>query len=140
MQRVVLDTNVIVSGTLTSGGPPAIILDAWRQGRFLLIISEAIIEEVKDVLSDSELRAAYPHLKKSHVGNLINLLRNQGHIVAGTLDIAVIEQDEDDDKFVIAAVEGEAQYIVSGDSHLAQLKKYKGIRVISPSAFARRFT
>lgn len=139
MQRVVLDTNVIVSGTLTSGGPPASILDAWRKGRFLVIISEAIIEEVKKVLNDAVLRSAYPHLKNTHVGKLINLLRNQGHMVAGVLDISVIENDPDDDKFVVAALEGEAQYIVSGDVHLAQLKKYKGIRVITPTDFARRF-
>jgi putative PIN family toxin of toxin-antitoxin system len=51
MRRVVLDADVIVSGTLVPEGHPAEILRAWRDGRFLLVTSESIIEEVKEVLN-----------------------------------------------------------------------------------------
>ena len=139
MQRVVLDTNVIVSGALTTKGPPATILDVWRKSRFLLITSEAIIAEVKDVLNDPILRRAYPHLTDSRVGRLINLLRNQSIIVPGKLAVSVVEDDPGDDLFFVAALEGNADSIVSGDKAVLEIGSFRGIRVVSPSAFAKQF-
>src|SRR5574337_941005 len=139
MQRVVLDTNVIVSGALTPKGPPATILDAWRKNRFLLITSEAIIDEVKDVLNDPILRRSYPHLTDSRVGRLISLLRNQSIIVPGKLAVSVVKGDPDDDIFFAVALEGSTDTIVSGDKTVLGIGSFRGIRVISPSAFAKQF-
>lgn len=139
MQRVVLDTNVIVSGTLSQHGPPARILDAWREGRFSLVTSKAILDEIKRVLNDQHLRKAYPHLTNAHIGKLINLLNAQGILVPGIIVLDVVEGDADDNKFIEAAVEGNAQLIVSGDTHLTTVRKYRGIRIVTPTAFAKRF-
>lgn len=138
MQRVVLDTNVIVSGALTTHGPPAMILNAWHKNRFLLITSEAIITEVKEVLNDSILRRSYPHLTAGRVGRLINLLRNQSIIVPGKLALSFVKGDPGDDVFFTAALEGSADFIVSGDKAVLEVGSFQGIRVVSPSAFARQ--
>lgn len=45
------------------------------------------------------------------------------------------EGDSDDDKFLECAVEGNANFIVSQDSHLLKLKEFRGIRILTPSAF-----
>ena len=138
MQRAVLDTNVIVSGTIIPSGSPAIIIDAWREGRFSLVTSEAIIDEVKRVLNDDRIRSSYPKLKNAHVGKIVNLLRNQSVLTPGNLSLSVVERDPDDDKFVVAAVEGRAQFIVSGDQDLLSLNRYESTRILTPAEFLKR--
>jgi hypothetical protein len=49
------------------------------------------------------------------------------------LDLKVVQDDPDDDKFIVAALEGDADYIVSGDPHLKKLEEYQGIRILSPA-------
>lgn len=56
-------------------------------------------------------------------------------VIPGKKDLRVIQADPDDDKFVIAAVEGFADYIVSGDHHLLDVKKYEDITILSPNDF-----
>jgi len=138
MRRVVLDTNVIVSGALTKNGPPARILDAAQEDRFLWVASTPIIEEVKRVLNDKTLRSQYPNLTNAHVGRVINLMNHQALRVAGALNIAVVKDDPDDDKFIVAALEGDAQFIVSGDRHLTVLKQFQGIHIQTPAEFLKR--
>jgi hypothetical protein len=137
MRKVVLDTNVIISGMLIDRGPSAQILDAWRKRRFTLVTSEAIIAEVRDVLNDAKLRAKYPALTRARIGRFINLLRRYSIITPGELALKIIEQDPDDDKVIIAAVEGGAEAIVSGDDDLLNLKAYRGIRIVSPAEFIK---
>ena len=60
MLRVVIDTNVIVSGILSRTGAPAELLNAWRQRRFLLLSSPAIVAEVRAVLQYPRIRKKYP--------------------------------------------------------------------------------
>ncbi len=140
MRRAVLDTDVIVSGTLVPEGHPGQILQAWRDGRFLLILSEEIIEEVKDVLNRPRIRDKYQHLTQATIGRLINLLQHHSILVPGELDLAVVQRDPDDDKVIIAAVEGRAEYIVAGDADLVNLKSYQGIKIIRPAEFIKLLT
>lgn len=136
--KVVLDTNVIVSGTLIEKGHPAKILNEWRDGRFTLVISEEIIEEVKDVLNDKELRKKYKKLTKQRVGRLINFIRRHSLIVPGKLHLEVVKEDPEDNKILTAALEGDADCIVSGDDHLLKLKRFQGIPILSPANFAKQ--
>jgi len=140
MRRAVLDTDVIVSGALVPEGHPGQILQAWRDGRFLLIISEDIIEEVKDVLNRPRIRDKYQHLTQATIGRLINLLRRQSVLVPGKLDLAVVKRDPDDDKVIIAAVEGRAEYIVTGDIDLTDLQSYQDIKIVRPAEFIKLLT
>ncbi|OGF53679.1 MAG: putative toxin-antitoxin system toxin component, PIN family [Candidatus Fraserbacteria bacterium RBG_16_55_9] len=136
MRRVVLDTSVIVSGTLIDAGHPAKILDWWQNGLFALVTSEAIMEEVKEVLNDPELREEY-QLTRAKVGTLLNLMRHHSILVPAELDLAVVERDPGDDKIIVAAVEGGADTIVSGDGDLLDLKAYQGIKIVTPTEFAK---
>lgn len=137
MQRVVIDTDVIVSGTLTPEGHPGHILAAWRDGHFLLVISEEIIAEIKEVLNRPRIRENYRHLTRATIGRLINLLRQHSILVSGVLNLKVVERDPDDDKIIVAAVEGDADIIVSGDNDLLALKVYRGIEIVTPAEFIK---
>jgi|GEM_PF-3016707 len=68
MLRVVIDTNVIVSGILSRKGAPAEVLNAWRERRFLLLSSSAIVAEVRTVLQ-------YPRIYKNIISAMMILNR-----------------------------------------------------------------
>jgi hypothetical protein len=135
--KVVLDTNVILSGTILDYGPSYEILEAWRQDRFLLIISEALIEEAQEKLREPRLQKNY-RLTQGEIQRLLRALRKHSRLVPGRLTLRVIKEDPEDDQVIIAAVEGGADYIISGDRHLQDLGEYQGIKVLSPAQFAAR--
>ncbi len=134
MIRAVADTNVIVSGTIVSRGNPAKVLRAWRRGEFLLVSSPAIIEEIIEVLARPHIVRRY-HVPPEEIANLKRLLETTAVQVPGTKNMDVVKDDPDDDLFVAVALEGDAEYIISGDPHLLQLKVVQGIRIVTPRQF-----
>ena len=109
--RVVLDTNVLISGLLSSKGAPGRILDAWRAGGFELVGSNALVDEFKRVCAYPKLA---PYLPSAEVGTLINRLRATGCWVSN-LPRVQISVDADDDFLIAMALASEADYLVTGD-------------------------
>ena len=135
MLRVVIDTNVIVSGILSRKGPPADILNAWRERRFLLLISPAIVAEVRAVLRYPRIRKKYP-LSDREIDQLISLFEHDALLLPGGADVAgSVTADPKDEIFLACALDGGADTIVSGDHHLLDLKVYQEIPIITPSQF-----
>ena len=134
MLKVVIDTNQFVSSVINKRGPSAELLDAWRNHHFVLILSTSILDELKRVL-------LYPHIFKkykltqSEIDFLVNLLEHDAIMVSGSLEVNIVKDDPDDNKFLACALEAEADYIVSGDSHLLSLKSYKDISILSVNEF-----
>ena len=135
MVRAVLDTNVIISGSIMEYGPSFRILKAWEHERFVLIASEDIIQEVDRVFHYPRIKEKR-RLRESEIRKVLGNLREYGEMVPGELALKVVIDDPDDDKFLIAAVEGRADYIVSGDPHLKDLSNYRGTAIIPPVQFA----
>ena len=134
MLRAVLDANVLLSALIRPQGSPGQILRRWLEDRaFALITSPTILAEVRRALD-------YPRVRKYLVGSDEDLdlwVASLGLIaepVEGRLRLRVAE-DPDDDKYIAAAVEGFAQFVVTGDAHLLSLKDYEGIRIVTPRAF-----
>jgi len=132
--RTVLDTNVIVSGTIGNSGSPFIILEAWRKGRFILITSQTLIDEVERVFRYPRIQKKY-HITEKQVTNVIKNLINYSISTPRNIKLSVITKDPPDNEVLIAALEGEADYIVTGDADLLELKSYKGIKIVLPSEF-----
>jgi putative PIN family toxin of toxin-antitoxin system len=132
--RAVADTNVLVSGTIAPLGNPARILQAWRRGEFLLVSSPAIVAEVLEVLARPHIARHYP-LSAEALDGLRVLLETETVQVPGTRQVRVVADDPDDDLFVAVALEGEADYIVSGDPHLLGLKEVQSIQIVTPRDF-----
>jgi putative PIN family toxin of toxin-antitoxin system len=134
MLKIVLDTNVLVSGIIGKTGTPAKILDGWLAGRFKLITSPELLSEITEVLHYPHIQQKYG-LSESDIDAFLISIVSFGIMTPGELELLLIEDDPDDDKVLAAAVEGGADYIVSGDNHLRGLKAYQGITIISPAEF-----
>ena len=123
--RIVLDTNVFVSGIHWTGSSEK-VLRAWMNNDFELVSSLPILEELVRILMSFKVP-----LNPEDISWWESLILEKSVIVAPTETVDVIT-DPDDNKFVEAALEGKAQYIVSQDKHLLILKEYRGIKVLHP--------
>ncbi len=131
--RVILDTNVLVSG-IFFGGKPLEILRAWQKKRFRLVISHDILEEYLGIVEG--LAARYPST------NAIEKVKTIAANAEMTLSLALSEQvceDPDDDIFLSAALASKTKVIVSGDRLLRKVSGWRGIRVLTPSLFISEF-
>ena len=134
MVRAVLDANVYVSAVVRAEGPPGQIIRRFlRGGSFEIVTSQAIVDEVLRALNYPKVRKyTRPGLDPELWFEDIVVL---SHLVAGQREFAGASKDADDDKYIAAAVEGRAQFVVGGDSDLLDLKEYDGIRIVSPRVF-----
>lgn len=136
MIRAVIDTNILVSGSIKRGSPPARVLQAWRKGRFILVTSESILNEVSRVLNYRKIKAKY-YLKKKDIEELLFALYLGSDLTPDRLKVQVITQDPEDNKFISCALEGHADYIVTGDEHLLKIKEHKGIKMVTAHEFLK---
>lgn len=132
--RVVADTNVVVSRYVAPHGIVVRILNRWQQNAFDLLVSEAILAEYQRVLAYPRLRARHG-LSDEQISAVVDDFREIGLLIEPEVSISAVEDDPDDDKFLECAVAGGAEYIVTGDSHLLNLKQFQGIQILSPAAF-----
>ncbi len=131
MLKIVLDTHVFVSSLLSKHGPPARVVDAWHEQRFLLCCSPAILAEVQRVLAYPKLRDKY-HLTPEDTDTLLDLLQHDTLMVPGEITMdAAIPDDPTAEIFLICAIEAEADLIISGDRHLLALDAYAGIPIVT---------
>jgi len=135
MLRVVLDTNVFISGLLSRSGASAQALDAWRERRYLLVTSIGIIAEIQAVLNYPHIRAKYA-IPDEDINQLVAILNKDALLVPGEANIAgTIPSDPEDEKFLACAMESQADLIVSGDHHLLELGVYHEIPIITVRQF-----
>jgi uncharacterized protein len=132
--RTVLDANVYVSAAIRPQGPPGQILERFlRDSAFEIVLSPAIIEEVLRALT-------YPKVRKYVRGNVdaitwFEAIVVVADLVAGEYALHGVSDDPDDDKYIAAAVEGRASFIVTGDPDLLAIKEHAGVRIVSPRRF-----
>jgi len=132
--RVVLDTNVLVSGLISEHSPPRQLVDAWLAGSYRLVTSLYQVEELNHVL-------AYPHiagrlrLTDTEVDLILAALLSKAEVVPGELQLPGVTRDPKDDAIVACAQEGEADFIVSGDQDLLALGERRGIQIVTPRQF-----
>ena len=135
MLRVVIDTNVFVSGILSHTGAPAELLNVWRERRFLLLSSPAIVAEVNAVLHYPHLQKKY-HLRDEEINLTITLLEHDALLVSGDADVTgSVPADPKDEMFLACALSGGADVIVTGDHHLLDLVVFKDIPIVNARQF-----
>ena len=131
--RVVLDTNVIISATLIRGGNEDQILRAWQRGVFELVFSPPILEELGRALFYETLRK-FRWMTEEEITELLQTLAQGSVLVSGRVKVKA-SRDPDDDKFLAAAAEAQARFVVTGDRDLLDLKSYRGVRIVRPRPF-----
>jgi putative PIN family toxin of toxin-antitoxin system len=130
--RAVIDTNILVSALIKPQGRVGPVLLYLREGRYILIYSEPILEELVEVLSRPMMRRKY-HLTEEDIEAVLLLISLRGRPVSPTRRIRVC-RDPRDNKFLEAAVAGNADLIVSGDEDLLILSPFEGIPSGRPSS------
>ena len=129
---VVLDTNVLVSGIFFHG-PPALVLEAWFEGRFDVCATPKILEEYLRILQEiGRLKA--PRFEHSWD----EILMEKCHLVPDTEPGVLLPRDPSDAKFVDCANRSGAHYLVSGDIDLQSYKVNLRFQIISPRQFLSR--
>ncbi len=131
--KIVLDTNVLVSGIFFSG-PPNKILHAWSRGKLHLAVTPEILDEYRQVLI--ELHEKFPRVE---VGAILDLVIVNSELCASAILPRPICVDPADDKFFACAMSSGANIIVSGDKHLKAASGYREITVVSPRGFVDRY-
>ena len=129
--RVVLDTGVLVSGLIRPRGTIGDVLHALRDGRFNALYSTSMMVEVIDVLGRPKIQAKY-HIQPDDITALINLVRLRGELVIPKQTVTAC-RDPKDNKFLEAALAGEADVIVTGDDDLLVLHPFEGVDILRPA-------
>lgn len=133
MKRIVLDTNVFVSGIFWKG-PPHKILEAWSRRQVQLILSNEILEEYTRV--GEILTKKYSSID---LFPFIELLTIECQFYKPISLREQVSIDRDDDKFIACALAAEVDYLISGDKHLLDVNNYKGLKIIKPRQFVDRY-
>lgn len=134
MIRVVLDANQFVGALLKPGSNPAKIISLVDDNQITLLLSDDIISEIAGVL-------LYPKIMKRHgrsaeyIKSFIEKMRSASIITEGKLKVDAVKNDPSDNKYLECAIEGRADFIISGDRHLKDLKSYKNIAIVDPGTF-----
>jgi len=127
--KVVLDTNVFISGIFWKGASNKVILN-WKEGKFTLITSLETILEIIKILKDFKTK-----LPDDLIKEWVDLIVRNSIIVGPKEKMTIVEDDPKDNIFIETAVAGNADYIVSQDNHLLKLKEFRGIKIITPEEF-----
>ena len=130
IHKIVIDTNVFISALLFRG-PTSRLVSFWQKGTVSVLLSSEVLKEYARVL-------AYPKFKltkKEIRGLLEQELLPYVIPVKVKNHLNVITQDPEDNKFLDLVKEGSADFILSGDKHILDLKDFRGIQIMTPAEF-----
>ena len=127
--KVVLDTNIFISGIFWKGSSNRVITN-WKEGKFTLVTSLEAASEIIKILKDFKIKLSDEMIKE-----WVDLIVRNSMIVEPKEKIAIVKDDPKDNIFIETAVAGNADYIVSQDNHLLKLKDFRGIKIITPDEF-----
>jgi|SRR3989338_9638742 len=129
--KAVLDTNIFVSGIHWSGASEK-VLRSWFLNKFLLISSPEIVDEFVGTMISFKVP-----MKIEDIAWWESLILEKSDFIVPKKKIDVVKNDPDDNKFLEAALEGKADYVVTQDRHLLDLKEFEGVKIVTPKEFLR---
>lgn len=128
--RIVIDTNLLVSGVISAGLPRQLV-DAAKAGEFELCTSEVLLAELLNVIARSKFAARLAQAGLTPLA-IVEDLRALAVVVSPTTVARVVLTDPDDDHVLAAALTGAADLIASGDKRdLLPLGSYQGIPIVT---------
>lgn len=130
--KIVIDTNVVISGIFFNGFPRRII-EAVVDDKLEAFTSEDIILEYQEIISEMIDRKQG---KLDH--NILDFFISKLHFVDKKSNVK-ISRDQDDNKFINCALDSKSLFVVSGDNDLLVIKKYEDIEIITAAEFCKKF-
>ncbi len=134
--RIVVDTGVLVSALIRPQGTVGGVVRALRDERFSVIYSTPMMIEVVNVLGRPNIQAKY-QIRPGDITALVNLVRLRGELVIPKREVIAC-RDPKDNKFLEAALAGNADAIVTGDDDLLALHPYEGVDILRPAELLAR--
>lgn len=128
---VVIDTSVWISGVYYRGNPHR-ILQAWRDAKFEVVYTKETLDEIAQRLRDKAIQFG---IDIAVANEWLDFIHTFAHIVSPTGVGKGVARDPKDDKFLDAAVSGNAAYLISSDKDLQVIGSYQGIKIVSPKEF-----
>jgi len=132
MVKVVIDTNVFVSGLLNTSKHCRQIIELLKEEKIKLVISIPILEELIEVLRRPKFSKV---INEEIIRNIVELIKYQAIFVYPSKNLDLIKEDPQDNRFLEAGQEGKVDFIISGDKHLLRIKSFKNILILSPKDF-----
>ncbi|MEK6932890.1 MAG: putative toxin-antitoxin system toxin component, PIN family [Nanoarchaeota archaeon] len=129
--KVVLDTNIFISGIFWKGNPNKII-NLWKEDSLILFTSKEIIDEFIEVMEDFKIK-----MPPSIINEWVDLIIKKSILVQPKEKFNLIKDDPSDNKFLECAYKGKVNYIISKDKHLLKLKQFKNIKIVTPEEFLK---
>ena len=126
--RVVLDTNVFISAIFWRGSPHKIVEMALN-GRIKVMTSVDILAELQEVMKNKF------NASDEFIQDQLNAIMTYAELTSPNKKVRAVNADPDDNKILECALSSNADFIVSGDSHLTTLNEYNGIEILSPKEF-----
>ena len=134
MIKAVLDTNVFVSGIHWTGASEKVLRLLFLD-KFKLVSSAETIGEFVKIMASFKIP-----MKNEDILWWESLILEKSELVVPNKKINIVKDDPDDNKFIEAALEGNADYIVTQDKHLLKIKEFKGIKIITPEEFNKLYS
>lgn len=131
--RVVLDTNIFISGIFWEGNYCSQIIDAWQAGKIVLVNSQEIVQEFLETIGNFKIE-----MPEEMIQEWQHMIIENSVMVVPTEKPDIVKNDPKDNKFFEAAVAGKVNYIVSQDKkHVLSIPDFKGIKTIHPEEFVK---
>ena len=130
--KIVIDTNIVISGTFF-GGYPRKILEAVVNDKVNSFANVAIVNEYTEIVEEMIVKKS-GNIDKNILSPFINKLKMVDHVSK-----VKVSRDEYDDKFIECAIDSNATYIVSGDGDLLEKKEYQNIQIITAKDFCDKY-
>jgi len=132
--RVVLDTNVLVSGLIIPGKPRELLTRITRK-ELALVISKEILDEFIKVMNREKFAE---YATEEQVDRFVESIGRMAELVELKSNVKVVKEDPKDDVVISTAIDARADWIISGDHHLLGLKEFRGIKILAVGEALRR--
>jgi len=126
--RIVLDTNVLVAAAYAAVSASRRIVDACIDGQLTAVASAAVKREYEFILGRAVRKPGYQ--------DRLAVLLQRLELAKPVETPRIVPEDPDDDKFLAAAVAGNAEWLITNDRHLLELDPYREIRIVPSGVFA----
>ena len=128
--KIVPDTDVYLSAIIF-GGNPRRVLKSARDKLVYAYTSTSILLEVAEKLNQKF------HWEMDMVSKTIKVLSKITEVIIPTIELDIVKKDPDDNKIIECALESEANYIITGDKHLLDIKEFEGTKIITTGEFLK---
>ncbi|GAB3909734.1 putative toxin-antitoxin system toxin component, PIN family [Larkinella knui] len=132
MQKLVIDTNILVSALISRSYPARIVDDVLLEKKAVLVLSEAIWQEYVEVLNRAKFARFSDFKKNAEI--LLLRLDELAEKVAPTEKLTLIK-DSDDNKFLEVAVAAQAHYLITGNSNDFTFNRIRSTQIVSPKEY-----